>query len=84
MLEDIEEKFGREIVSKSREYKIQIRVLPDNLTWRAGIFSWNDCIGIQSLTEQRLTCTVLENRDIADFYRNIIFELIWQQARPLK
>ncbi len=60
-----------------------IKILPPDLHWKSGIFSWNDTIAIQSFTESKFTCTMIENKDIAYFYRQVIFELIWQQAAPL-
>lgn len=69
---------------KAREYKIQVRFLPKTFVWQSGIFSWNDCIALTSYTEQKLTCTIIENRDIAHFYRSIIFEMCWNQAQTTK
>jgi len=74
--------FGDRVKKKSREYKIEIRTLPPELEWRAGVFSWNDSIGIQSLTENRLTCTIIENRDIAHFWRSVVYPLMWRAAKP--
>lgn len=70
--------------SKARELEIQIRFLPKTFVWQSGIFSWNDCIALTSYTEQKLTCTIIENRDIAHFYRTIIFEMCWNQAIPAR
>ncbi len=75
--------FAERVNRKAKEYKIQVRLLPKTYVWQSGIFSWNDCLALMSYTEQKLTCTIIENRDIASFYRTIIFELIWQQAEPL-
>ncbi len=75
--------FANRVNSKSSEYKIHVRLVPDDMEWKAGIFSWNDCIAIQSFTEGKLTCTVIENKDIAHFYRKIIFELIWKQTKEI-
>jgi len=76
-------KFGSQIVKRAREYRIEIRTTPPELSWRAGVFSWNDAIGIQSLTENRLTCTIIENRDVARFWREIVYPMLWQATRPL-
>ncbi len=75
--------FAQHINKKAPIYNMKIRILPPELHWRSGIFSWNQSIAIQSFTEGKLTCTVIENKDIAYFYRHIIFELLWQQARPM-
>jgi hypothetical protein len=58
----------------------QIRTLPKTITWKSGIFSWNDCLALLSFTEQKLTCTIIENPDIAHFFRTVIFEMCWRQA----
>jgi len=76
-------KFGERVKSRAKEYKIEMRTLPSEFRWRAGVFSWNDCVGIQSLTENRLTCTIIENRDIAQFWRDVAFPIIWRSAGPL-
>lgn len=75
--------FAERVSKKSDEYKIRVRLMPESTEWKAGIFSWNDSIAIQSFTESKLTCTVIENKDIAHFYRKIIFELIWNQTKEI-
>lgn len=77
-------KFGDSIVKRSAQYKIQIRVLKSISPWRAGIFSWNNSLGIQSLTEGKLTCTIMENKDIAYFWREVIFPMMWNNTIPLR
>lgn len=75
--------FANKVNEKSSEYKIQVRLMPEGVEWKAGIFSWNDNIAIQSFTEGKLTCTVIENKDIAHFYRKVIFELAWSQTKSI-
>lgn len=75
--------FAERVNKKSKEYKIQIRLLPSEWKWKAGIFSWNNVTAIQSFTEGKITCTFIENADISFFYRKMIFELCWQAARPI-
>lgn len=72
--------FANRVNAKALEYKIQVRLMPEDMEWKAGVFSWNDSIAIQSFTEGKFTCTVIENKDIAHFYRKILFELSWKQA----
>lgn len=76
--------FGKKVNAKAKQYKMQIRFLPPGITWKSGIFSWNNVIAIQSFTEGKVTCTVIENEDIAQFYRGVIYELCWKQAQSLK
>lgn len=72
--------FTEKVGNKSSEYKIQVRTLPPELQWKSGIFIWNNNIALLSYTLNRLTCTIIENEDIAYFFRNIVFELSWKQA----
>lgn len=71
------------ITRRAKEFKVQVRILPDYL-WPSGIFSWNNCLSIKSLTENHLTCTIIENPDIATFFRTVLFEIVWQQAEPVR
>ncbi len=72
--------FADRVLKRAKDYRIDIRYLPKGTQWRSGIFFWNDCIALLSYTLNRLNCTIIENKDIADFYRKIIFELCWSQA----
>ncbi len=74
--------FAKRVMRKSNEYKIQVRLLPPEFVWQSGIFAWDNKLAILSYTEQKLTCTIIENNDISEFYRNVIFELAWRQAKP--
>lgn len=74
--------FAEYILKKSKEYRMDIRYLPKGVLWKSGIFAWNDCIALLSYTQNKLTCTIVENPDIAHFFRTIIFEMCWRQADP--
>lgn len=74
--------FADRIEAKAKEYKSTVRYLPKGTEWTSGIFAWNDNVALLSYTQNRLTCTIIENKDIADFYRKIIFEMCWAQAQP--
>jgi sugar-specific transcriptional regulator TrmB len=76
--------FAYRVNERALEYKIQVRVLPKEFKWLSGIFSWNDCVSLKSFSDEKLTCTIIENADIARFYQNIIFELCWQQAKKIR
>lgn len=75
--------FANKVASRAKEFRIQVRILPPQYTWQSGIFSWNDCLALMSYTERHLTCTIIENRDIAHFFRLVLFELCWNQAKAL-
>ncbi len=72
--------YAEKVAAHSREYRVQVRTLPQQYVWQSGIFSWNDCLALMSYTERHLTCTIIENRDIAHFFRLVLFELSWNQA----
>lgn len=76
--------FAERVNKKNKEYKIQIRLMPSEKQWKAGIFSWNNTVAIKSFTEGKITCTLIENADIAHFWQNIIFPLCWAQAKPME
>lgn len=75
--------FADKVAARSREYRLQVRTLPEQYVWQAGIFSWNDSLALMSYTERQLTCTIIENRDLAYFFRLVMFELCWNQAKRL-
>ncbi len=75
--------FAERVNKKAEQYKIQIRLLPGDFEWKSGFFSWNDCVSLKSFTQNRITCTIIENKDIAYFIRNVIFELVWGIAKPI-
>ena len=75
--------YADQLAANSGEYRLQVRTLPKQYTWQSGIFSWNDCLALMSYTERNLTCTIIENRDIAYFFRLVLFELCWSLATPI-
>lgn len=75
--------FANTVAMRSREYRAQVRTLPPQYVWQSGIFSWNDCLALTSYTQRHLTCTIIENREIAHFFRLVMFELCWNQAKSL-
>ncbi|MEZ4753753.1 MAG: HTH domain-containing protein [Bdellovibrionota bacterium] len=76
--------FAKKVVPRSKEFKIQVRRINTKIAWKSAINSWDDCVSLMSFTHNRLTCTIVENPDIAWFFRNIMFEMIWQQAEPIR
>lgn len=73
--------FADTVAARSKEYRIQVRTLPKQYVWHSGIFSWNDCLALMSYTERRLTCSIIENKDIAHFFHTVIFDLCWAQGK---
>lgn len=75
--------FATLVNKKAKEYKIEVRILPPELRWKAGTFMWNNNISLLSFTESKLTCTIIENEDIAYFLRNVVFEMCWGKGNPI-
>ena len=73
--------FVDRVLPKQKEHLAQIRTLPPTVVWKSGIFAWNNCLALLSFTEQKLTCTIIENPDIAHFFRSVIFEMCWKGAQ---
>lgn len=63
--------------------KMQLRIakLPSNSSAR--FYLWNDVIALISFKDDRIVCTVIQNQDIASFFRSFIFENFWKSAEPL-
>jgi sugar-specific transcriptional regulator TrmB len=75
--------FAKRVNAKAKEYKIEVRLMPPHLKWASGFFTWDDKISIKSFTEGQLTCTIIQNKDIADFFQRIVFDMLWGQAEPM-
>ncbi|MDP3997260.1 MAG: helix-turn-helix domain-containing protein [bacterium] len=73
--------FAARVNKKAAQYNIEVRYLPPEFKWQSGIFAWDDYIAILSYTGKKLTCTIIENENIAQFYRDVIFKLCWQNAK---
>jgi len=76
--------FAERVNKRAKEYKIQIRLLPESYKWKSGIFAWDTSLSLLSYTEEKVTCTIIENVDIAHLYRNIVFDLCWQMGKPME
>lgn len=66
------------------KYQLQIRTLQLPSQCMAGFYLWNDNIAIKSFKDDRIVCTIIRNKDISFFFRNVIFESLWNLARPLR
>ncbi len=75
--------FGKQIFAQAKTLGMEIRFLAPDTEWKSGFFSWNNILAIQSFTEGKITCTIIENDDIAFFYRKVVYGLCWQQASPI-
>jgi sugar-specific transcriptional regulator TrmB len=75
-----ESQFAKQISKTKDEYKIEVKTIKDSKNWKVGIFSWDDNLGIKSLTRGNLVCTVIKSREIADFYQKILFDTVWKNV----
>ncbi|QQR54787.1 hypothetical protein IPG41_06405 [Candidatus Peregrinibacteria bacterium] len=73
--------FAKKLDAKKEEYKIDLRLLPQNRSSEAGFYVWDNTVAIESLKENKISCTVIENKDIAQFFRDNIFNHFWKEAK---
>lgn len=73
--------FAEGLEKRRKLYKTETRYLPPDSGWSAGFFTWNDKVALLSFTEGSQTCTILENKDLAYFFQNVVFELAWEKAK---
>ena len=65
---------------KAKEYKIEMKFLPEEYEWKAGIFSWDDKLALISYDEKKPHCSIIQSVAIADFFQHIIFDFSWKNA----
>ena len=75
--------FADKINKKKDEYKIDLRILEQNEGSEAGFYLWDDTLAIKSLKENKRSCTMIENKDIAHFFRENIFNPFWKEAKEI-
>lgn len=70
--------------AKKGSYKIDLRILPEHQGSEAGFYLWDDTLAIESLKENKISCTMIENKDIANFFRENIFDHFWKEAKEIE
>lgn len=73
--------FAKEVIKQSNELKIQVRILESKTEWSSGFISWDNSLSLKSFRDGQITCTIVENKDIVGFYRELIFPYLWNQAK---
>ena len=73
--------FYKKTLPNAKEYKIQVRLLPFKKEWRSGIISWNNYLSMNSFNPKAISSTIIQSDDITYFYREVIFEVLWNTAR---
>lgn len=79
--------FANKIDAKKDQYKIDLRILSHDQRSESesesGFYLWDNTLAIKSLKENKISCTMIENKDIADFFRDNIFNPFWRNAKPI-
>lgn len=65
---------------KAKEYKIEMRFMPEEYEWKSGIFSWDDKVAILSYEEKNAHCSIIQSEAISHFFQHIIFDFSWKNA----
>ena len=73
--------FYKRTLPKAKDYKVQIKLLPFKKDWRSALFSWNNNIAMCSFSPKTISCTIIKADDISYFFREVLFEVIWNTAR---
>ncbi len=76
--------FASKLHAKRDSYKIDLRILPQNQKSESGFYLWDNTLAIDSLKEGKKSCTIIENKDIAHFFRDNVFNPFWEMARPIE
>lgn len=75
--------FAEHLQAKKHEYKVDLRLLPQNRGSEAGFYVWDNTVAIESLKENKISCTIIENKDIAQFFRENVFNHFWEEAKAV-
>ncbi len=76
--------FASHVFERRKEFNMEVHILPPEIVWNSGIFSWNDNIALISFSEQQqLTTTIIKNRDITFLFQSILFEALLKQAKSM-
>lgn len=75
--------FASRVAKDAKKYNLDIRVPAAKINYEAGIYLWNNSVALKSFKEDKVTCTIIEHEDIANFFRNIVYEQLWSQAKPV-
>lgn len=76
--------FASRINKIAGSLNMDIRTTPVKTNYQAGIYLWNNNVALKSFKEDKVTCTIIEHEDIANFFRNIVYEELWSQASVIK
>lgn len=70
--------FSKKIMSEQKRLKIELKTIEKPRDWKVAFYSWNDKVGIESLVEGQVQCTIIKNKEIAWFYQHLIFDSLWE------
>jgi len=63
---------------KNEEYRLNFKVIDGGTDWTCGILIWNDDIALAAHSDGRVAVTVIQNADLTNFFRNVVFESLWR------
>lgn len=75
--------FADRINERRDRYKIDLRTLPEHHGSESGFYLWDNTLAIESFKENKISCTIIENKDIAKFFRETISNHFWKTAKPM-
>lgn len=75
--------FAKKLQNKAVQYKLDLRILKQNQASESEFYLWDDTLAIKSLKGNKRSCTMIENKDIAHFFRDNIFNPFWADAKPM-
>ncbi len=58
------------------QFQIRSFVFPPDC--KSAFYVWNDTIALKSFKDERIVCAVIQNKDLAFFFRQVIFENMWR------
>lgn len=68
---------------KKDQYKIDLKIFPEHEGSEAGFYLWDNTLVVKSFKENKISCTLIENKDIANFFRENIFNHFWKESKSI-
>lgn len=78
-----ESPYAKNLYRYRNELRFNAKFFPQDKKWQVGILSWNNVIALLTLTRGQSGCVIIKSDAISYFYRSVIFESLWRQARNI-
>ena len=72
--------FAYKLHTDSKKYLLDLRIVRQSSPSESGFYLWGETLVIESLKENKTSCTIIENQEVANFYRENIFNHFWKEA----